>query len=56
MQSNGMTRSEVADNWDLSIDAIEEIDRYCTLNHGLIRMEADEERLFLQSNGVAVHS
>lgn len=44
MQANDMSSTEAAENWDLPLEAIEEIDRYCQSNQALIAMEADEER------------
>ena len=44
MLANQMTPEEAADNWDLPLEAIEEIVRYCEENRDLIGMEADEEK------------
>lgn len=52
MQANRMSAQEAADNWELPVDAIEEIARYCEANRDLIGMEADEERRLLQDAGV----
>jgi uncharacterized protein (DUF433 family) len=52
MQANQMSRDEAADNWDLPVEAVDEVIRYCEQNHVLLQMEAAEERLFLESNGV----
>ncbi len=42
--ANEMTANEAAENWDLPLEAIEEIITYCTDNTELIAAEADEER------------
>ncbi|HLK59721.1 MAG TPA: hypothetical protein VKU00_24380 [Chthonomonadaceae bacterium] len=52
MLANQMTPEEAAYNWDLPLEAIEEIIRYCEENRDLIEMEADEEKRFLQEKGV----
>lgn len=48
MQANEMTAEEAAENWDLSVEVIQEIIRYCKLNEELLKMEAEEERTRLQ--------
>ncbi len=52
MKSNRMTEQEVAENWDLPLEAVAEIVYYCESNTSLLRMEADEEKLFLSSQDV----
>jgi len=52
MLANGMTPAEVADDWDLPLEAVDEIIRYCELNRALIKMEAEEERSRLIASGV----
>ncbi len=47
MQINHMTPEQAADNWDLSLAAIEEIIRYCESHRELLEMEAAEERALL---------
>ena len=54
MLANEMTPEEAAENWDLPLQAIEEIVRYCEANRDLIAMEADEERRFLHEKGVSL--
>jgi hypothetical protein len=54
MQVNGMTRDEAAANWELPLEAIDEIARYCEECADLIRAEAEEERLRLRLAGVDV--
>ena len=43
MITNGMSVEAAADNWDLPLDAIDEIIRYCESNQDLLKLEADEE-------------
>jgi len=52
MQANKMTPSEAAENWELPEEAISEITEYCESNTPLLKMEADEEKLSLISQGV----
>ncbi|HLK60525.1 MAG TPA: hypothetical protein VKU00_28445 [Chthonomonadaceae bacterium] len=52
MLANRMTLQEAAENWELPLEAIEEIVRYCETHRDLIAMEADEEKYFLQEKGV----
>jgi len=52
MRANDMTLSAAAENWDLPEEAVAEIVEYCESNAPLLKMEADEERLFLSSQGV----
>jgi hypothetical protein len=52
--TNGMGISEAADNWDLPVDAAEEIFAYCEANKALIEAEANEERQRLKLAGVDV--
>ncbi len=54
MLTNGMSPEEAAENWDLPVDAINEIVRYCEANRALLAMEADEERRWLEERGVAL--
>lgn len=56
MQTNRMSAEEAAENWELPLEAIEEIRRYCETHRDLVQMEADEEKLFLQAHGVALKS
>jgi hypothetical protein len=43
--TNGMGPREAAENWDLPLQACEEIFAYCEVNKALIEAEANEERL-----------
>ncbi len=52
LQTNQMTESEAAENWDLPLEAISEISVYCRSNTALLQMEADEEKLYLSSQGI----
>ena len=55
MQTNRMSHAEAAENWDLPVAAIVEAEAYCVQNRALIQLEADEERLALQSAGVKLN-
>src|SRR5215469_12680418 len=52
MQVNQLTPEEAAENWDLPLEAIEEIVRYCESHKDLLFQEADEERHRLLEDGV----
>ena len=52
MRTNHMTPSEAAENWELPEETIAEIVEYCESNVALLKMEADEEKLYLSSQGV----
>lgn len=54
MQANRMTYTEAAENWDLPVEAVAEVEAYCIQNLVLIQMEADEEKLFLQVSGIKI--
>jgi hypothetical protein len=54
MIANEMSAVEAAENWDLPIEAIEEIVQYCETHQELLSMEADEERLLLQEGGIGL--
>ncbi|MCL5103772.1 MAG: hypothetical protein M1133_06615 [Armatimonadetes bacterium] len=51
MIANNMTRQEIAEDWDLPLEAIDELIAYCEQNRALIAMEADEERRGLPAEG-----
>ena len=53
MITNGMSVEAAADNWDLPLDDIDEIIRYCESNQDLLKLEADEEHYRLVANGVS---
>ena len=54
MLTNGMSREEAAENWDLPLEAIEEIIRYCESHKELLSMEAEEERRWLNEKGATL--
>jgi uncharacterized protein (DUF433 family) len=56
MLANEMTETEAAENWDLPLEAIQEIALYCADNTALIAAEADEERQQLRIQGVALEA
>jgi len=51
--SNQMSNEEAADNWDLPLDAIYEVIRYCESHQELLKLEADEEQYRLTIKGVS---
>jgi len=51
--SNQMSNEEAADNWDLPLDAIYEVIRYCESHQELLKLEADEEQYRLTTKGVS---
>jgi len=44
MIANEMSPDQVAENWDLSLPAVDEIIRYCESHQDLLKLEAQEER------------
>lgn len=52
--TNGMGPREAAENWELPLEACEEIFAYCEANRALIEAEANEERQRLQRASVDV--
>ena len=50
MLANGRSPQETAENWELPLDAVQEIVRYCESDRELIGMEADEEKHILEEN------
>jgi len=52
MLVNKMTRKEAAHNWDLPLDAIDEVVSYCQGNKQLLEMEAAEEKRRLAQKGI----
>lgn len=53
-QANGMGVREAAENWNLPLEACEEIFAYCEANKALIEAEANEERQRLKRANVDV--
>jgi hypothetical protein len=43
MIANKMSVEEAADNWDLPLDAIDEVVRYCESYRDLLKLEAEKE-------------
>ena len=54
--TNEMSREEAAANWDLPIDAIDEVFRYCQSHQDLLKLEADETYYRLVSKGASFES
>ena len=54
MLVKNQTRERAAEDWDLPLEAIDEIIEYCIENRELLDMEAGEERRRLLSKGVAL--
>lgn len=52
MSVNKLTREEAAENWDLPLQAIDEIVDYCSANKQLLQMEAAEEARRLVEKGI----
>ena len=52
MLVNNQTKEAAAEDWDLPLDALDEIVEYCEQNRALLDMEADEERRHLVAAGV----
>jgi len=43
MIANEMSVEDAADNWDLPLDAIDEVVRYCESHHDLLKLEVEKE-------------
>jgi predicted DNA-binding protein YlxM (UPF0122 family) len=56
MLVNKLNTEEAAENFNLPLDAIHEIIRYCEANKELIKMEAQEELYQLKERGVNIES
>ncbi len=54
MQTNALFLEEASENFELPVSAIEEIVIYCELNREFVAKEAEEERSFLEEQGVRV--
>jgi uncharacterized protein (DUF433 family) len=54
--ANEMSREEAAANWDLPIDAIDEVLRYCESHQDLLKLEADEAYYRLVNKGASFES
>jgi hypothetical protein len=53
--THGWGTREAAENWDLPLEACEEVFVYCHASQNLIRAEADEERQRLKLAGIDVN-
>jgi hypothetical protein len=49
---NETTPTEVADNWELPIDAVHEAIEYCQTHQELLTQEAEQERRYLEEKGI----
>jgi hypothetical protein len=49
---NEMTPTEVADNWELPIEAVHEAIGYCQTHQELLTKEAEQERRYLEEKGI----
>ena len=54
MLVNELSREEIADSYDLPLDAVDEIIRYCDSYDDLLDREAEEEKRILIAEGVAL--
>jgi len=50
--THGMSVDETATNWDLSVEAVQEIFAYCETHRSLIEAESSEERRRLVERGI----
>jgi hypothetical protein len=51
---NKLSREQAAQNWDLPLEAIDEIMVYCEENRALLEMEAAEEMRRLEQKGIDI--
>jgi hypothetical protein len=54
MLANKRDFKETAENWELPVEAVMEIVRYCEANRELIGMEAEEEKRLMEDQGVSL--
>ena len=52
MIANDMTPEEVADNWDVPLEAVRESIQYCETHQDLLKQEAEIERRHLEERGI----
>ena len=52
MIANDMTPEEVAENWDLPLEAVQESIQYCETHRDLLKQEAEIERHHLEERGI----
>jgi hypothetical protein len=51
---NDLTPEEVADSKELPLEAVYEAIEYCQTHQELLKLEADEERRYLEERGISV--
>jgi hypothetical protein len=56
MRASRLTAEQAAEDWDLPLEAIAEIEAYCTEHAVLIAAEAAEEGMRLKARGVAIEA
>ncbi|ACK64922.1 hypothetical protein PCC8801_0842 [Rippkaea orientalis PCC 8801] len=54
MMANEMTPEEVADNWDVPLEAVRESIEYCETHQDLLKQEAEIERRHLEERGITL--
>jgi uncharacterized protein (DUF433 family) len=54
MLAEKMSPSETADDWDLPFAAVVEAIDYCEANFELLQKEAEEERQYLEEQGISI--
>jgi uncharacterized protein (DUF433 family) len=54
MTINGMSPEEAAENWNVPLALIYEVILYCESHQELLKLEADEERIRLESKGISL--
>ena len=54
MLANKRDFKETAENWELPVEAVMEIVRYCEANRELIGMDAEEEKRLMEDQGVSL--
>jgi len=53
---DGRTPDQLADDWDLPLDAVKECISYCEENQALLQMEAEEAMRRLAAEGIVIES
>lgn len=54
MQVEKMSPQQAADNWDLPEEAVAEAIAYCEANQELLKLEALQERRYLEERGISL--
>ena len=54
MHVNKLTPEQAAEDWQLPLEAIHEIESYCQANRALLEMEAAQEQRRLEEKGISV--